>query len=83
MCAGSPYSYDSRRDPRTERRARIREIAQSRLHFAYWHVYALREQRSRNSTYNLMNWLYREEGLAMRRRCLKRRVSARCREACM
>jgi putative transposase len=41
MCSRSLYRYESRRDPRTELRARIREIAQVRVRYGYRRVHVL------------------------------------------
>jgi putative transposase len=81
MCSRSLYRYESRRDPRTELRARIREIAQVRVRYGYRRVHVLLGREGWKANHKLVYRLYREEGLSLRRKRPKRHVSAVHREA--
>lgn len=81
MCTRSNYRYRSRLNPRTELRARIREIAQERVRYGYRRVHVLLEREGWQVNHKLVHRLYREEGLALRRKRPKRHVSAVHREA--
>jgi transposase InsO family protein len=70
------YRYESRRDPRTELRERIREIAQVRVRYGYRRVHVLLHREGWKANHKLVYRLYREEGLALRRKRPKRHVSA-------
>lgn len=80
MCSRSLYRYESRRDPRTELRARIREIAQTRVRYGYRRVHVLLGREGWKANRKLVYRLYREEGLALRRKRPRRHVSAVHRE---
>jgi putative transposase len=80
MCSRSLYRYESRRDPRTELRARIREIAQVRVRYGYRRVHVLLGREGWKANHKLVYRLYREEGLGLRRKRPKRHVSAVNRE---
>jgi putative transposase len=81
MCSRSLYRYESCRDPRSERRARIREIAQARVRYGYRRVHVMLTREGWQANHKLVYRLYREEGLALRRKRPKRHVSAVRREA--
>lgn len=81
MCSRSLYRYESRLDPRTELRGRIREIAHTRVRFGYRRVHVMLEREGWRANHKLVYRLYREEGLALRRKRPKRHVSAVHREA--
>ncbi len=80
-CMRSTYRYRRRRDPRTALRARIREIAHERIRYGYRRVHVLLSREGWNANHKLVHRLYREEGLALRRKRPKRHVSAVHREA--
>jgi putative transposase len=80
MCSRSLYRYRSRRDPRTELRAQIREIAQARVRYGYRRVHVLLDREGWKASHKLVYRLYREEGLSLRRKRSKRHVSAMHRE---
>jgi putative transposase len=81
MCSRSLYRYESRLDPRTELRGRIREIAHTRVRFGYRRVHVMLEREGWRANHKLVYRLYREEGLTLRRKRPKRHVSAVHREA--
>lgn len=81
MCSRTLYRYESRRDPRTELRERIREIAQTRVRYGYRRVHVLLHREGWKANHKLVYRLYREEGLSLRRKRPKRHVSAVHREA--
>ena len=76
MCSRALYRYESRRDPRTELRARIREIAPARIRYGYRRVQVLLDREGWKANHKLVYRLYREEGLGLRRKLPKRHVSA-------
>jgi putative transposase len=76
MCSRALYRYESRRDPRTELRARIREIAHTRIRYGYRRVRVLLGREGWQANHKLVYRLYREEGLGLRRKRPKRHVSA-------
>jgi putative transposase len=80
MCSRALYRYESRRDPRTELRARIREIAHTRIRYGYRRVHVLLGREGWKANHKLVYRLYREEGLGLRRKRPKRHVSAVHRE---
>jgi putative transposase len=63
MCSRALYRYESRRDPRTELRARIREIAHARIRYGYRRVHVLLGREGWQANHKLVYRLYREEGL--------------------
>jgi putative transposase len=81
MCSRSLYRYESRLDPRTELRDRIRETAHTRVRFGYRRVHVMLEREGWRANHKLVYRLYREEGLTLRRKRPKRHVSAVHREA--
>lgn len=80
MCSRSLYRYESRRDPRTQLRLRIREIAHVRVRYGYRRVHVLLGREGWKANHELIYRLYREEGLALRRKRPKRHVSGVHRE---
>jgi putative transposase len=63
--------YRSRRPPDTELRARLRELANERRRFGYRRLFILLRERS---GINRIHRLYREEGLAVRKRRARRKA---------
>jgi transposase InsO family protein len=66
--------YRSRRPPDTELRARLRELANQRRRFGYRRLYILLRDDGEASGINRIYRLYREEGLAVRRRRTRRKA---------
>ena len=85
VCGGDVYTFElplpQLPDPRTELRARIREIAHERVRYGYRRVQVLLEREGWSANHKLVYRLYREEGLPLRRRRPERHVSAVHREA--
>ena len=66
--------YRSRRSPDTELRARLRELANQRRRFGYRRLYILLRDDGEPSGINRIYRLYREEGLAVRKRRSRRKA---------
>src|SRR6185437_13725729 len=60
--------YRSRRPPETELRARLRDLANQRRRFGYRRLFILLRDKGEPSGVNRIYRLYREEGLAVRKR---------------
>jgi putative transposase len=67
------YRYQSHQEAWTELRMRIREIAQSRVRYGYRKIRVLLNREGWNVGKYLVYRLYKEEGLALKKR--KRPVS--------
>jgi len=67
------YRYRSYKDPQTELRMRIREIAQSRVRYGYRKIRVLLNREGWNVGRYLVCRLYQEEGLTLRQRPRRRR----------
>ena len=67
------YRYRSLKDPRTELRMQIREIAQARVRYGYRKILALLNREGWKVGSYLVYRLYREEGLTLRQRLGRRR----------
>src|SRR5664280_3611068 len=78
--ARATYRYRSHCDPRTELRMRIREIAQSRVRYGYRKIRVLLNREGWNVGKYLVYRLYKEEGLALKKRPLRKRKAVRHRE---
>ena len=65
--------YRSRRPPDTELRARLRELANQRRRFGYRRLFILLRAEGEPSGINLIYRLYREQGLAVRKRRSRRK----------
>jgi putative transposase len=75
------FRYRSHKDPRTELRMRIREIAQTRVRYGYRKIRVLLNWEGWNVGKYLVERIYREEGLTLRqRRKRRRRVAEHRRE---
>ena len=72
----STYRYVSMLEPRTALRARMREIAQTRVRYGYRKIRVLLNREGWKVGKKLVYRLYREEGLALRRKPRKRRRTA-------
>jgi putative transposase len=66
--------YRSRRPPDTELRTQLRDLANARRRFGYRRVFILLRQDGEPSAINRIHRLYREEGLAVRKRRAGRRA---------
>jgi putative transposase len=66
--------YRSRRPPDTELRARLRELANQRRRFGYRRLFILLRREGEPSGINRIYRLYREEGLAVRKRRARRKA---------
>jgi putative transposase len=66
--------YHSRRPPDTELRARLRELANQRRRFGYRRLYIMLRDQGEASGINRIYRLYREEGLAVRKRRSRRKA---------
>lgn len=67
--------YRSRRPPETELRARLRDLANERRRFGYRRLFILLRRAGEPSGVNRIYRLYREEGLTVRKRRTRRRVT--------
>ena len=67
------YRYQSHQEPWTELRMRIREIAQSRVRYGYRKIRVLLNREGWNVGKHLVYRLYKEEGLALKKRPQRRR----------
>jgi putative transposase len=74
------YRYQSHREPWTELRMRIREIAQSRVRYGYRKIRVLLNREGWDVGKYLVYRLYKEEGLALKKRPKRKRKAARDRE---
>lgn len=68
MVAESTLRYKSRREPRTDLRLRIREIAQVRVRYGYRKILVLLRREGWNIGKKPVYPLYCEEGLTLRYR---------------
>jgi putative transposase len=66
--------YRSRRPPDTELRARLRELANQRRRFGYRRLFVLLQEEGEPSGINRIYRLYRQEGLAVRKRRSRRKA---------
>ena len=60
--------YRSRRPADSELRSRLRDLAAERRRFGYRRLFILLRREGERSSLNRIHRLYREEGLAVRRR---------------
>ena len=67
------YRYRSLQKPWRELRARIREIAQNWVRYGYRKILVLRRREGWNVGKHLVYRLYKEEGLALKKRPQRRR----------
>lgn len=66
------YRYRSNKDPGTELRMRIREIAQARVRYGYRKILALLHREGWKVGRYLVYRFYQEEGLTLRQRLRRR-----------
>jgi putative transposase len=72
----STYRYQSKREPRTALRLRIREIAAARLRYGYRKIRVLLKREGWKVGKKLVYRLYRDEGLTLRYKPRRRRCAA-------
>jgi len=70
------FRYGGHKDPRTELRMRIREIAQSRVRYGYRKILVLLNREGWEVGKTLVQRLYQEEGLVLKHRPKRRRRAA-------
>lgn len=66
--------YQSRRPPDAELRTRLRELANERRRFGYLRLFILLRREGEPSLVNRIHRLYREEGLSVRKRRVRRKA---------
>ncbi len=71
------YRYQSHQEPWTELRMRIREIAQSSMRYGYRKIRVLLNREGWNVGKYLVYRLYKEEGLALKKRPKRERKAVR------
>jgi putative transposase len=76
----STYHYRHRRPEQVSLRKRIRELAEARVRYGYWRIHILLRREGWAVNHKRTQRLYREEGLQLRRKTPKRKVSAKPRE---
>ena len=76
----SSYHYRSRRASQAALRKRIREIAETRVRYGYRRIHVLLRREGWRVNAKRVYRLYCEEGLQLRNKTPKRRVSAKLRE---
>jgi putative transposase len=72
----SSFRYESRREPRTALRLRIREIAQTRVRYGYRKIRVLLNREGWKVGKKLVYRLYKEEGLTLRHKPRRKRRAA-------
>ena len=72
----STFRYESRQEPRTALRLRIREIAQVRVRYGYRKIRVLLQREGWKVGKKLVYRLYREEGLTLRHKPRRKRRAA-------
>lgn len=80
QAARSSYCYQIGRDTQAALRWRIREIAETRVRYGYRRVHVLLRREGWQVNAKRVYRLYREEGLRLRNKTPKRKVSANLRE---
>lgn len=78
--ARSTYHYRSRRPSQAVLRKRIREIAETRVRYGYRRIHVLLRREGWQVNAKRVYRLYREQGLQLRNKTPKRKVSAKLRE---
>ncbi|OGH99326.1 MAG: transposase [Candidatus Melainabacteria bacterium GWA2_34_9] len=76
----SSYYYKSRRDRQEFLRMRIKDISQTRIHYGYRRIHTLLKREGWKINHKRVLRLYREEGLQMKKKKPKRRVSVKLRQ---
>jgi transposase InsO family protein len=76
----SSYHYKHRRPEQASLRKRIRELSEARVRYGYRRIHVLLRREGWTINHKRTRRLYREEGLQLRRKTPKRKVSAKRRE---
>ncbi len=76
----SSYHYKSRRPSQATLRKRIREIAETRVRYGYRRIHVLLRREGWRVNAKRVYRIYKEEGLQLRNKTPKRKVSAKLRE---
>ena len=76
MLGKSGYYYRPRKDKQEALRKRIREIANTRIRYGYQRIYVLLRREGWQVNHKRVHRIYKEEGLSLRFKRPKRRVSA-------
>jgi len=76
LCVRSTFRYKSVRDDQTPLRMRIREIAAARVRYGYRRIYIILRREGWKVNHKRVYRLYCEDGLNLRSKRPKRRVSA-------
>ena len=76
----STYHYQSRRTDPAFPKKRIKEICETHVRYGYRRVYYILRRDGWSVNMKKVYWLYRELGLRLRNKTLKRRVKAKLRE---
>lgn len=71
--------YQSRRDPQTALRLRLKELAEARVRYGYRRLHVLLQREGWEVNHKMVYRLYAEEGLSIRTRSPKRRRACRYR----
>lgn len=74
------HRYRSKRDPQTELRIRIKDLATARVRYGYKRICLLLNREGWHVNHKRVYRLYREEGLGIRAKTPRRRRTARYRE---
>jgi len=81
MAARSTFYYKPCRDEQAALRKRIREIAETRIRYGYRRIHVLLQREGWQVNAKRVYRLYKEEGLQLRSKTPKRKVSAKRRES--
>jgi len=73
----SVYYYRHRRDPQTELRVRLRDLAAARVRYGYERLHTLLRREGWQINHKRVYRLYHEEGLSLRLKTKKKRISQR------
>ena len=80
MAGRSTYYYQARRPAQRALRERIRDIAETRVRYGYRRIHVLLRREGWLVNRKRVYRLYREEGLQLRNKTPKRKVSAKLRD---
>lgn len=75
------HRHQSRRDPQTELRIRLNDLAASRVRYGYRRLHILLKREGWHINHKRVHRLYREEGLGIRAKTPRRKRTARYRKA--
>ena len=73
----SVYYYRHRRDPQTELRVRLRDLAAARVRYGYERLHTLLRREGWQINHKRVYRLYHEEGLSLRLKTKTKRLSQR------